>query len=233
MHGKGFQDRQESKNGERDQNPFMQRAKIQTGQQTQGGVEIEVSRRKEPFPVAFLIILMAALIWPHSAQGADRKAKRQAAKPVVSAPDTIGVNDLNLQDYVKAGEDQLKKGKTDEALSSFHAVYRYTDDNLKFMACVREAYEKAQNDPNLAQNQKETLYLKLQRLAGLTTRYTKVKREAAYNLGLVYSKKGDAAQARGYLLDACRTAPFSLDAGSLWMKSKDLFLSISNLDGEF
>ena len=192
-----------------------------------------MSRREGLFLVPFLIVLMAALIWPYSAQGADRKAKRQTAKPVSSAPDTVGVNDLNLQDYVKAGEDQLKKGRTDEALRSFHAIYRYTDDNLKFMACVGEAYEKARNNPNLAQNQKETLYLRLQRLAGLTTRYTKLKGESAYNLGLVYSKKGDAAQARGYLLDACRIVPFSLDPGSLWMKSKDLFLSISSLDGEF
>ena len=143
------------------------------------------------------------------------------------------MNDLNLQDYFKAGEDQLKKGRTDEALRIFQAVYRYTDDNLKFMACVGEAYEKARNDPNLAQNQKETLYLKLQRIAGLAARYTKLKGESAYNLGLAYSKKGDAAQARGYLLEACRTVPFSLDPASLWMKSKDLFLSISNLDGEF
>ncbi len=100
----------------------------------------------------------------------------------------------------------MKKGRTDEALRIFQAVYRYTDDNLKFIACVGEAYEKARNDPNLAQDQKETLYLKLQRIAGLTTRYTRVKGESAYNLGLVYSKKGDTAQAREYLIDACRTA---------------------------
>jgi tetratricopeptide (TPR) repeat protein len=143
------------------------------------------------------------------------------------------VTDLNLPDCVKAGEDQLNKGRTDEALRTFQAVYHYTDDSLKFMACVREAYEKARNDPNLAQNQKETLYLKLQRLQGLTARYTKLKGESAYSLGLAYSKKGDAAQARKYLFDACRTAPFSLDPGSLWMKSKDLFVGISGLDGEF
>ena len=52
----------------------------------------------------------------------------------------------------------MKKGRADEALRSFHAVYRYTDDNLKFIAYVGEAYEKARNDPNLAQNQKEALY---------------------------------------------------------------------------
>ena len=72
----------------------------------------------------------------------------------------------------------------------------------------------------MAQNQKETLYLKLQRIAGLTTRYTQMKGESAYNLGVAYAKKGDAAQAREYLLEACRTVPFSLDPASVWMKSK-------------
>jgi tetratricopeptide (TPR) repeat protein len=176
---------------------------------------------------------LAALVWPHSALSANRKAKQQAAKPVSSAPDATGVNDLNLQDYLKAGQDQLKNGRIDEALRNFRAIYRYTDDNLKFMACVGESYEKARNDPSLTQDQKESLYLRLQRLAGLSTFYTKLKGESAYSLGLVYSKKGDAAQARGYLVDACRTVPFSLDAGSLWMKSKNLLLSISGLDGEF
>ncbi len=176
---------------------------------------------------------MALAIWPYSAQGAERKAKRQAAKSTSSAQGAIGVNDLNLLDYFKAAEDQVKRGGTDEALRTFHAIYRYTDDNLKFIACVGEAYEKARNDPSLAQDQKETLYLKMQRTAGLTARYTRLKGESAYNLGLVYSKKGDAAQARGYLLEACRTLPFSLDAGSFWMKSKNLFLGISGLDGEF
>lgn len=143
------------------------------------------------------------------------------------------MNDLNLQDYVKTGEDQLKKGRTDDALRTFQAVYRYTDDNLKFIACVGGAFEKARNEPNLAQDKKETLYLKLQRIAGLTTRYTRVKGESAYNLGLVYSKKGDTAQARAYLIDACRTLPFSPEPDSVWTRSKDLFLSLSNLDGEF
>ena len=87
--------------------------------------------------------------------------------------------------------------------------------------------------PTWPRTRRKTLYLRLQRLQGLTARYTKLKGESAYNLGLAYSKKGDSAQARKYLFDACRAAPFSLDPGSLWMKSKDLFLSISGLDGEF
>ena len=46
-------------------------------------------------------------------------------------------------------------------------------------------------------------------------------------------KKSDAPQARNICIEACRTAPFSLDAASTWTKSKDLFLKISNLEGEF
>ena len=179
------------------------------------------------------MVLIAALIWPHSVHGAQQKAKRQAAAPASPSSAPVEVTDLNLLESFKAGEDQLKKGRTDDALRIFHAIYSYAGDSLKLMACVREAYEKAQNDPSMAQNQKETLYLRLQRISALSAGYTKLKGESAYNLGLAYSKKGNAAQARGYLLEACRAAPFSLDPDSVWMKSKNLFLSISNLDGEF
>jgi tetratricopeptide (TPR) repeat protein len=179
------------------------------------------------------MVLIAALIWPHSVHGAQQKAKRQAAAPASPSSAPVEVTDLNLLESFKAGQDQLKKGRTDDALRIFHAIYSYAGDSLKLMACVREAYEKAQNDPSVAQNQKETLYLRLQRISALSAGYTKLKGESAYNLGLAYSKKGNAAQARGYLLEACRATPFSLDPDSVWMKSKNLFLSISNLDGEF
>ncbi len=211
----------------------MQRAEIQTGQQAQGGVEIRTSWRKGAFFVPFLIVLLAVLMGPHSAQGAERKARHQAEASAPSSLPSVQVNDLNLPDYVKAGEDQLKKGRTDEALRTFHAIYSYTGDTLKLMACVREAYEKVQTNPSLAQNQKESLYLRLQRISTLSGGYAKIRGEAAYSLGFAYSKKGDAAQARTYLLEACRTVPFSLDPASTWMKSKDLFLTLSNLDGEF
>lgn len=180
----------------------------------------------------FLIVLFAVLIWPHLAQGAEKNRRRPPNPP--SAPaETKGVNDVNLHDYFKAGLDHLKNGRTEEALRAFQAVHAYTGDNLQFMKCTRDAYEKALGDPNLAQSQREDLFLKLQRIGTLSSRYERVKGESAYFMGASYSKKGDAAQARRYLLEACQVLPFSLDQASLWMQSKALFLRLSNLEGEF
>lgn len=181
----------------------------------------------------FLIVLFTILIWPHLAQGAEKKAKRRPVSAPSAPAETTGVNDVNLQEYFKAGRDELKKGRADEALRAFQAVHAYTGDNLQFMKCTRDAYEKALSDPNLAQSQREDLFLKLQRIGTLSTRYGRLKGESAYLMGAAYSKQGDAAQARKYLLEACQSLPFSLDPASLWMRSKALFLSLSNLDGEF
>jgi tetratricopeptide (TPR) repeat protein len=181
-----------------------------------------------------LIILIAALLWPYHATAAEKKMKRQTAKPVASESVAAAmVNDANLHDSLRTAEDQIKKGRTDDALRILLAVYAYASDNLKFLACAGEAYEKARGDPDLAQEQKETLYLKQQRIGSLVARYSKVRGESAYDLGLAYSKKGDVGQARKYLTEACRTVPFSLNPASLWMKSKELFLKVSNLEGEF
>ena len=156
------------------------------------------------------------------------------ARVAPAGPAVAAVNDANVQESLRSAQDQLNKGKIDEALRMLQAVHSYAVDNLQLMACVGEAYEKARNnDQALSQDQKETLYLRQQRMGGLVAAYTKVRGESAYNLGLAYVKKGDAPQARKYLVEACRTAPFSMDPASLWMRSKDLFLKISGLEGEF
>ncbi len=143
------------------------------------------------------------------------------------------VNDANVAGFFKTGEELSAKGKQDEALRNFQAVHDYARDNLALLKCVKGAYDKALTGTSLDQNQKEDLYLKLQRITSLTLRYSGLRGEAAYRIGLVYRAKGDAGQARKYLLDACQTAPFSLDPASTWMKSKELLLSLANLEGEF
>lgn len=126
-----------------------------------------------------------------------------------------------------------KRGKADDALRVFQAIYDYTRDGLTLMKCVKPLYEKAVSGQNLEQNQREDLYLKLQRIGVLSGQYAKLKGESAYQIGAVYAKKGNGEQARKYLIEACQTVPFSLDPPSTWMRSKSLLLTISNLEGEF
>ncbi len=171
------------------------------------------------------------LALPQLLAAAEKKSKK-AAQPAPAAA-VSGVTDVNLLDYWKSGEEQLKKGRTDDAVRSFLAVHSFCRDNLLLIKCVREAYEKALGDANLKQSQREDLYLKQQRISSLTARYQRFKGESAYNVGLAYKKRGDAEQARKYLIEACQTVPFSLDPASTWMKSKNLLLAISGLEGEF
>ena len=143
------------------------------------------------------------------------------------------INDANVEDQFKAAEDQSKRGKTDDALRLFQGIYDYTRDALALMRCVKGAYDKAVSGQNLEQNQKEDLYLKLQRMTALAAQYGRLKEESAYQMGAIYAKKGNVEQARKYLLETCQSAPFSLEPASTWMRSKNLILGLSSLDGEF
>jgi tetratricopeptide (TPR) repeat protein len=164
---------------------------------------------------------------------AEKKAKRPAAAKPLPLSVGVVINDANVLDQFKAAEDQSKRGKTDDALRVFQGIYDYTRDALALMKCVKGAYDKAVSGQNLEQDQREDLYLKLQRIAALTAQYGRLKGESAYQIGAIYAKKGNAEQARKYLLETCQTAPFSLDPASPWMRSKNLLLGLSSLEGEF
>ncbi len=203
---------------------------------TSGGPKIRLLRRKGAIRLLFLILsflLMVVCVHPLSA--AEKKAKRQpevrSTQP--SAPSAVSVNDVNVDEHFKAGEDLLKKGKQDEALKLFLAVYEYSRDTLALLKCVKGGYDKALSGSGIDQNQKEEIYLKLQRIASLNSRYAGLRGEAAYRMGLVYRAKGNNELARKYLLDTCQTSPFSLDPASTWMRAKEMLLSLSNLEGEF
>ena len=158
-------------------------------------------------------------------------APKPAAAPAAQRDATI--NDTNVQAFYKSGEDLLKKGRPDEALKVFRTVYDYTRDTLTVMQVVKAGYEKLNTETGISQNQSEDLYLKLQRIATLTARYTTIKGESAYNVGAILAKKGDADQARKYLIEACQILPPSMNPNSSWMKAKNTLLALLHLDGEF
>lgn len=157
----------------------------------------------------------------------------KGAHPQPATQKARGIDDTNLQDFFKAGEEQLKKGKPDDALRLFQAVHGYTRDALLLMQCVKGPYEKALNESAVTQNEREDIYLKLQRISNLAALYSVLKTDSAYNIGLALAKKGDSEQARKYLLEACQSAPFSLNPNSTWLKSKNLLLTLFRLEGEF
>jgi hypothetical protein len=211
----------------------MQRPEIQARQQTQGGTKIEILRGKGAYLVPFLIALLSSLLCSDLSAATEKKITRQPEVRQATAAVPVAVNDVNVDDFFKAGEEYLKKGKRDDALKTFLGIYEYSKDVLLLLKCVKGGYDKALPTLGTDQNEKEELYLKLQRITSLTTRYTMLKGESAYRIGLVYRLKGNAEQSRKYLLETCQTSPFSLDPESTWMKAKESLLSLSNLEGEF
>jgi hypothetical protein len=172
-------------------------------------------------------------VGPGHAGAAEKRQKRPPVVKQAPAPSPVVINDINLEDYYRTAEEQLKKGKPDEADRIFQSIYDYTRDGLALMKCVKAAYEKALSGQGIEQSQREDLYLKLQRINTLATLYTRIKGDSAYQIGAISAKKGNTERARKYLLEVCQNAPFSLDPASQWMKSKNLLLTLSNLEGEF
>jgi hypothetical protein len=164
---------------------------------------------------------------------AENKAKRLSPPRAAQEAPSVDVNDVTVNAQFETGDGFLKKERSDDALRVFQAIYDYTRDVLLLLKSVRGGYEKAISGTSIEQTKKEDLYLKLQRITSLTGRYTELKSESAYRIGMIYKTKNSREQARKYLLETCQTAPFSLDPASTWMKSKNALLSLSSLEGEF
>jgi tetratricopeptide (TPR) repeat protein len=212
----------------------MQCSKIQTWQQTQGGFKIkDYGRKGLLLLVPFLIALLIPPFFGHGSYGAEKKQKKQPPAPKLEASKAPEITGANLQAYYKDAEEMAKKGKVDGALRMFLNVHAYAKDLLSLMQSAQTRYEKAGTDASLSQSQKEDFYIKLQRIRSLTAQYSLLEAESAYNIGSLYTKKGEYESARKYLLEACKKLPFSPEPNSSWMKSKNLLLGLFRLEGEF
>ena len=174
------------------------------------------------------------MLGPVVCQGQTRKAPKPPPQKKAAQPHETTINDVNIQSVFKTGEALFKKEQTDESLRIFLGIYRYSKDMLTFLEIVQPNYEKLLSEnPSLTQEQKEELYIKQNRVRDLTSKYSSLRIESAYYVGAAYAKRGDAEQARKYLLEVCQTAPFSLNPKSTWLKSKNLLLALFQLEGEF
>ncbi len=172
---------------------------------------------------------------PEATYGQAKKPPpKQPPAPKVVQPRESAINDTTIQAVFKNGEELFKQGKTDEALRIFLGIYRYSKDMLAFLEIIRPNYEKLlEENASVNQEQREDLYIKQKHVRDLTSKYSSLKIESAYYVGAAYAKRGDAEQARKYLLEVCQTAPFSLSPKSTWSKSKNLLLALFQLEGEF
>jgi tetratricopeptide (TPR) repeat protein len=179
------------------------------------------------------------MLSPGLSEGQEKKPATkpspQKASPAPKATPAreTALNDATVQQLFKQGEELFKKDKPEEAIRIFLNIYRFSKDILTFLPVVQPQYEKLLKEGSLSQEEKEDVYIKQKRIQDLTNKYTALKIESAYYAGAIYAKRGDSEQARKYLLEVCQTAPFSLNPKATWFKSKNLLLTLFQLEGEF
>ena len=136
-------------------------------------------------------------------------------------------------DYLKKAEELVKKGELESSLAVLIRIHDYAEDVVKTVKYFQIQYDKTVNDASVTQNDKEDILIKMKRMPQLIQKYTHIKEVSAFDVGLVYAKKGETEKARKYLLEVLDTAPFSVKQDSLWMKSKKILLGLYSLEGEF
>ncbi len=176
--------------------------------------------------VAFLFIF--ALFCTPTLAAPEKKAKPRSVTKEAGV-----INDANLQANQKRVDELLKKNEHDTSLRISLKIHDYTKEVLTTVKFIKSQYEKAVNDPAVPVKDKEQLYLKLKGLDQLIPKYTPIYENSLYNLGYIYSKRGESERARKYLSEYLQTTPFSAKRDSKWMKAKNLLLELYSLEGEF
>ncbi|MBA4389608.1 MAG: hypothetical protein C0399_01555 [Syntrophus sp. (in: bacteria)] len=181
------------------------------------------------FVTAFILFL----IIPSFSYGAEKKTKIQPKPRTIATVKDIVINDGNLQTYQKRVEELVKKGDLENSLNILLKIHDYANEVLPTIKTIKTQYEKAVNDPSIAQNDKEDLLIKLKGLNQLIPRYATIYETSTFNLGYIYAKRGETEKARKYLVEFLQVTPFSSNRDSRWMKAKTLLLELYGLEGEF
>jgi len=190
-----------------------------------------------------LVLIFALILWvpnllaaPEKEKPAKKPATTQAPAPGTAPGTSIkssAINDSNVNAALKRADEMMKKGEVDGPLKILVSVYEYSKDVLLTVKFFQGHYEKAINDPNTPQGEKEEIYIKLKRMGQLIPKYNSIKEATTYNVGYLYAKKGDAEKARKYLTEVLELTPFSTKKDSISMRAKTLLLDLYGLEGEF
>jgi tetratricopeptide (TPR) repeat protein len=176
--------------------------------------------------------LLAFLILLFSHQALSAPAQKQARKSSASSRVTT-INDATIQTALKTADDMMRRGEIDNPLRILLGVYDYSKNVLYTVKFFQSHYEKAVNDPVTTQDEKEDIHIKLKSMGQLVPKYNRIREVTTYNIGYLYTKKGDSEKARKYLTEAIDITPFSTRKDSICMKAKTLLLGLYGLEGEF
>jgi hypothetical protein len=150
-----------------------------------------------------------------------------------STPKTEAINDANVTGSLKRAEELVKAGEIEKPLATLLAIHDFAEDVVQILTAFRANYEKALNDAAVKQEDKEEIYIKIQRIERLAEKYGPIREASTYQVGYLYAKKGDPDKARRFLSEALKIAPFSMKKDSTCMKAKTLLLRVYGLEGEF
>ncbi len=189
--------------------------------------------KKISMPLFFVAALLLLLMAPSLSVGAEKNQKPQPKPQAAPVQKELVVNDANLQSHQKRVEDLVSKGDFANALKIMLKINDYTKEVLFTVKAIKTQYEKAVNDPSVAQKNKEDLFIKLRGLNQLIPRYTTYYEASTFNLGYIYAKLGETEKARKYLVEFLQMTPYSSGRDSQWMKAKTLLLELYSLEGEF
>jgi len=208
----------------------MQSSEIEDRKQTVKNNTTETIKNRPVTLLSLMLFLSITIIFTNVSYGAEKRSKKPSSVPVQKENVITG---SNIQSSFGKAEELFKKGDSENSLKIFIRIYDYTKEALATINFVQKQYEALIKEPATDQNEKEDIFIKLNRMKQLIPKYSGIKTASAYNIGYIYAKKGDSDKARKYLSEVLESTPFSTKQSSLWMKSKTLLLDLYGLEGEF
>jgi tetratricopeptide (TPR) repeat protein len=183
--------------------------------------------------IVLVLALLLSLAAPSLTYSVQRKPKTTPKPKIAPVQKEIIVNDANLLVYQKRVEDLVEKGDFESAVKIMLKMNDYVKEVLSIAKTIKARYEAVSNNPEVPQNDKEYLFIKLKGLNQLITRYVNYHEASTFNLGYMYAKLGETEKARKYLVEFLQVTPYSGGRDSQWIKAKALLLELYGLEGEF
>jgi tetratricopeptide (TPR) repeat protein len=195
---------------------------------------VRIFRKQRPFAIIFFVaVLLLSLTVPSLTYSAQKKPQAPPKPKAAPVQKEILVNDANLLIHQKRVEDLVEKGDFESAVKTMLKMNDYAKEVLSVAKVIKVQYETVGNNPEVPQNDKEDLFIKLRELNQLISKYTNYYEASTFNLGYMYAKLGETEKGRKYLVEFLQMTPYSGGRDSQWIKAKTLLLELYSLEGEF
>jgi tetratricopeptide (TPR) repeat protein len=195
---------------------------------------VKIFREQDSFAIIFfVVVLLLSLTLPSLTYSAQRRPKTSPKPKIATVQKEILINDANLLIYQKKVEGLVEKDDFESAVKIMLKMNDYAREVLSVAKVIKAQYETVGNNPEMPQNDKEDLFIKLRGLNQLISKYTNYYEASTFNLGYMYAKLGETEKGAEYLAEFLEITPYSSERDSRWIKAKTLLLQLYSLEGEF